>query len=180
MIAPVVPIFDGGEIVAQAYKALPRKPIAATATTSLTKVVLIGHSYVDGYDGITVGAEACKAELVDKKAADWFKKYTMKPPVMNRRDEPDCCPTKVNPTIDQQMPYLSMIFDEPDSKDPHKKARTINGNLLPIMIQRQSVELGSALGEALTALVGPNGIWKKEHVLFVFSSDMSDGIKKKF
>lgn len=179
-VVPVVPIFDGGHIVAQLFKALPRKPVAAMATTSLTKVVLVGHSYVDGADGITVGAEACEADLIDKKAADWFKKNTMNPMVLSRMDEPDCCPTTVNPTIDQQMPYLSMIFDEPDPNDPHKKARTLKGNILPIMIQKQSVDLGSALGEALTALVGPSGIWVKEKVLFVFSSDMSHGIKKKF
>jgi len=118
--------------------------------------------------------------LVDKKAADWFKKNTMNPMVLSRLDAPDCCPTKVNPTIDQQLPYLSMIFDEPDPNDSTKKARTINGNLLPIMIQKQSVDIGNALGEALTSLVGPSGIWNKENVLFLFSSDMSHGIKKKF
>jgi len=179
-IAPVVPIFDGGEIVAQLFKALPRKPVAAMATTSLTKVVLIGHSYVDGAEGITVGAEACKADLIDKEAADWFKKNTMNPMVLSRMDEPDCCPTTVNPTIDQQMPFLSMIFDEPDPNKPNEKVRTIKGNLLPIMIQKQSIDIGSALGEALSALVGPSGIWVHEKVLFVFSSDMSHGIKKKF
>merc|ERR1719321_2428927 len=77
------------------------------------------------------------------------------------------------------MPYLSMIFDEPDPKDASKKLQTIKGNLLPIMIQKQSIEIGNALGEALTSLVGPSGIWNKERVLFVFTSDMSHGIKKK-
>lgn len=178
MVLPVVPIQDGGEIIAQAFKALPRKPV--NYLTSLTKVVLVGHSYVDGNDGITVGAEACRADLVDKKAADWFKKNTMNPMVLSRIDNANCCPTKVNPTIDQQMPYLSMIFDEPDPKDSTKKARTVKGNLLPIMIQKQSVDIGNALGEALTSLIGPSGIWNKERVLFVFTSDMSHGIKKKF
>merc|ERR1719321_107622 len=78
------------------------------------------------------------------------------------------------------MPYLSMIFDEPDPKDASKKLQTIKGNLLPIMIQKQSIEIGNALGEALTSLIGPNGIWNKEKVLFVFTSDMSHGIKKKY
>jgi len=179
MVVPVVPIADGGVIVAQAFKALPRKPVGM-ATTSMTKVVLVGHSYVDGNDGITVGTQACKDDLVDKEAAKWFKQNTMNPMVLTRLDTPDCCPTMVNPTIDNQMPYLSMVFDEPDPNDSLKKARTIKGNLLPIMIQKQSVDIGNALGEALTNLVGPNGIWNQEHVLFVFTSDMSHGIKKKF
>lgn len=179
MVVPVVPIDKGGELVAQAFKGLPRKPVGM-ATTSLTKVVLIGHSYVDGNDGITVGSEACRADLVDQEAADWFKQNTMNPVVLNRIDTPDCCPTMVNPTIDQQMPYLSMVFDEPNQTDALEKARTIKGNLLPIMIQRQSVDIGNALGEALTSLIGPSGIWNQEKVLFVFTSDMSHGIKKKF
>merc|ERR1719377_297997 len=78
------------------------------------------------------------------------------------------------------MPYLSAVFDVPNDEDPTKKDRTIKGNLLPIMIQKQSIDIGSALGEALSALVGPSGIWVHEKVLFVFSSDMSHGIKKKF
>jgi predicted class III extradiol MEMO1 family dioxygenase len=178
MVLPVAPVKDGGVIVAQAFKALPRKPV--NYLTSMTKVVLVGHSYVDGNDGITVGAEACRADLVDTKAARWFKKNTMNPMVLSRIDSPDCCPTHVNPTIDQQMPYLSVIFDEPDPDDPQKKIRTLKGNLLPIMIQKQSVDIGNALGEALTSLIGPTGIWNKEKVLFVFTSDMSHGIKKKF
>lgn len=179
MILPVVPVFEGGEIIAQAFKALPRKPV--NYLTSLTKVVLVGHSYVQGQDGITVGAEACREDLVDKEAAKWFTQNTMNPMVLNRLEEPDCCPTFVNPTIDQQMPYISMVFDEPDpeGETPTSKARTVKGNILPIMIQKQSVDIGNALGEALTSLVGPSGIWNKERVLFVLTSDMSHGIKKK-
>lgn len=179
LVLPVVPIDAGGEIVAQAFKSLPRKPIG-TPSTSLTKVVLVGHSFEDGYDGITVGDDVCKSDLVDTTAARWFKDNTNALEILDPIDKPDCCPTKVNPTIDQQMPYLSMIFDEADPADPQKKLQTIKGNLLPIMIQKQSIELGSALGEAVADLIGPGGIYVKEKVLFVFTSDMSHNIKKKF
>lgn len=158
------PLQLGGKVAVTAYKSLP--PAHGPVTTAMTKVVLVGHSFTDGVDGIAVGAEACNEHLVDKEAVKWFKEFVHRPTVVSTK-------IAANPTLDQQMPYLSAIFDERNETDGSVLVKKIDGNLLPIMIGKQSLQLASELGEALTLLVGPEGIWKDERVLFVFSGDMS-------
>merc|ERR1719436_1770573 len=44
------------------------------------------------------------------------------------------------------------------------------------MMHGQGLRLGSRLGDALSLLVAPGGIWQAERVLFVVSGDLASGL----
>jgi len=167
-----------GMIAMQALASLPRRTPTSMA---YTKAVVVGHALgTDGKEGITLGKDVCDQHLVDMKASMWFRDEMPtkvgKLAILHPGNDPDCCHEHVNPTLERQMPFLSQLFYETDADS--KETRTIDGNILPIMIQKQSLAVGNNLGLALKRLITGDGPWKNERVLFIFGSDMSHNLPR--
>lgn len=170
VINPTVPYNAGGVVAARAFAKLPR---SGAMSTKMTKVVVVGHVYgAGGGDGILIGADVCDSRLVDQNAVDWLKNTVPtrlgKPTVLDA----GACSEKINPSLEQALPFLSGIFSTEDGN------RTLEGHVLPIMLQHQSADMGKEIGDALHLLVAEEGVYQDERVLFVFGGDMSHNLGK--
>eukprot|EP00930_Biecheleria_cincta_P101401 TRINITY_DN9304_c0_g1_i1.p1 TRINITY_DN9304_c0_g1~~TRINITY_DN9304_c0_g1_i1.p1 ORF type:complete len:382 (-),score=99.91 TRINITY_DN9304_c0_g1_i1:21-1166(-) len=172
LISPSSPL-QAGNVATEAFASLPKVvtedgfPVA-----EFTKYVVVGFSKADGPTGIILGDDVCGgAGFADDDAAMFFRANVPKklgflaPRLLNCLKDGECAAERSPDNFAAQMPFLQAIT----------KGK-LAGNMLPVVMQSQTADLGAALGEALALLVGPSGIWEGERVLFVFGSDLSSGL----
>lgn len=175
IVAPTDPLEAGGGFAAEAYLSLPRAVVDGNYTLSFTKFVVVGHSRREGVKAVSLGADVCGhgSALLDVMAANFFRSEVIPrmgcfaPTVVSCDAPSKPCGERVAPGLERQLPILSALLGA---------YRTLNGSVLPIMMQGQDLTMAVRLGEALAYLVQPGGIWAAERVLFVFAGDLSEGL----
>jgi len=174
LIAPTDPLKSGGGFAADGYAALPRIIKDGNFSTAFTKFVVVSHGRKLGLDGITFGADVCgAAQLTDKIAADYFRSDAMErlghyvPRMLSCAKLGNCEQHELPIGVASQLPFLAAISG-PGSP--------LKNNVLPVVLHGQGVRLAARLGDALSLLVQPGGVWEAERVLFVFSGDLSLGL----
>lgn len=173
MIVPGEPLEVGTRLAAEAYAAMPRTIKDGEYKTTFTKFVVVGHGENTGGPlNIVVGDDVCGHPGFADADAVQFLRSTVKtalgamgPPMANCKADPEKCPEPSGPTFDEQIPFLDVLTNS-----------SLKGNLLPIMLEGQSIELGAHVGDALGLLAGSGGVWAAERVLFVFGADFSVGL----
>lgn len=172
MISPNTPL-QAGNLAVEAFASLPKVVTEdGFSVAEFTKYVVVGFSQAHGPTGLIVGDDVCGgAGFADDDAANLFRHNVPKkqgflaPRLLNCLRDGECAAERSPVNFAAQMPFLQAITKN-----------KLAGNLLPVVMQSQTADLGAALGEALALLVGPSGIWEGERVLFVFGSDLSSGL----
>jgi len=165
----------GQEVAALGYASLPRKK---NFVTKMDKVVLVGHTMPgdDCGEGIVLGSLVCDMPgLVDAKAEAFLRKHG--PAALGQN-----CPTFLgakcpgsSQTIHNHLPFLSALWEDADA------GRELTGNILPVLVHKQSTMLGGNIANLLRLLVESNDSpWasSRRKILFVFSGDFSHGLPK--
>jgi len=172
MISPSTPL-HAGNLATEAFASLPKVVTEdGFSVAEFTKYVIVGFSQAHGPTGLIVGDDVCGgAGFADDDAASFFRHNVpeklgfLAPQLLNCLKDGQCAEERSPKNFAAQMPFLQAITKN-----------KLAGNLLPVVMQSQTADLGAALGEALALLVGPSGIWEGERVLFVFGSDLSSGL----
>lgn len=174
LLVPNSPLTAGGGFATEAFASLPRVLDGRTFTSAFSKFVVVGHAAGQGmHKGIEFGDDVCGAAgYTDELAARFFGTEVQSqlshfaPDLINCGSKPEACQGQVA-GMDEQLAFLGALLGP---------FRSVKGSLLPVMLHGQGIRLGSRLGDALTLLVAPGGIWEAERVLFIISGDLSKGL----
>lgn len=172
LIVPSTPL-QSGDVATEAFASMPKVVNeVGDSVAEFTKYVVVGFSQADGPTGLLLGDDVCGGSgFADDDAVNYFRDDVPEtlgnigPRLLNCLSDGECANERSPDNLAAQMPFLQAITKS-----------KLAGNLLPIVMQNQTAELGAGLGEALALLVGPKGIWEGERVLFVFGSDLSRGL----
>lgn len=176
------PLNAGGNVVGEGYGKLPRMTGTNFLQPVFTKVVLVGHteSAPGQKSGLVVGHDVCgDASLVDEDAAEYLRsaapmKLNKAAPKILDCGKGDCSGGSLPPSFTRQLPFLHALFDGRPGQESNPSK--LMGNVLPVILQEQSIYLGLEAGDVLALLVDNGGPWQAEKVLFVFGGDMSHGL----
>lgn len=174
LIAPTEPLTTAGGFAAEVYASLPRDLVGGHFTTVFSKFVVVGHSRKQGPPGISLGDDVCGDDgFTDEMATQFLNTQVPRqlgshaPKVVECRQASGPCSERLAPGLERQLPFLGALLGP---------GRSLKGNLMPVMMQGQSLLLAARTGDALSLLVHTGGIWEAERVLFVFAGDLSKGL----
>mmetsp|Transcript_49319 Transcript_49319/g.115340 ORF Transcript_49319/g.115340 Transcript_49319/m.115340 type:complete len:279 (+) Transcript_49319:24-860(+) len=158
------------DAVASAYAILPREEGGGELSAHFTKAVLVSRAPGANADGVLVGDDVCGAQsgVVDEHALSFFKKAAADYITVLGCGQAPSCTAMTHPTLDAQLPFIEVMFT-----GGGVSKRSLKGNLLPVVMQQQSIDFGVAVGDAINLLVASGGIWEGERVLMVFVGDIS-------
>lgn len=170
MVVPSAPLLAGGRKVAKYIASLPREIKDGQSVTAFTKFVVVGHGeHTAEPIGISLGDDVCGGKgFCDMEAVRTLRTSIKKqlgttgPRFLKCKVYPGDCPERSSPMVEMGIGFMNALS--------HNGVR---GNIIPIMMQSQSPELGVALGDALALLIASGGAWQKERVLFLFPGDLS-------
>mmetsp|Transcript_18717 Transcript_18717/g.33864 ORF Transcript_18717/g.33864 Transcript_18717/m.33864 type:complete len:352 (-) Transcript_18717:88-1143(-) len=160
---------DGADAIASAYAILPREDGGGELSSHFTKVVVVSRAPDANSDGVLAGDDVCGAQsgVVDEQALSFFKTAAADYISVLGCQQVPSCTTVTHPTLDAQLPFIEVMFT-----GGGVSKKSLKGNLLPIVMQQQSIDFGVAVGDAVHLLVESGGIWQGERVLMVFIGDI--------
>jgi len=163
VVVPKTAAHEHGEsmISARLYASLPLQPGGTGFETSMTKVVLVGVDEDGESEGLYI--PNC-GEFWDEGAAK-----TLKAHAGSMVNGPSFLASKATDTLINQTPFINMILGE-----------RLKGNVLPLVLSKQSYQLAQQTGDLLASLVGTGGAYQAERVLFVFAADLSHNLEKQW
>jgi len=164
--------FAGGGFTMEAFLALPRlRDDADRYTTAYTKFVIVANSRQPGPTAVSLGIDVCDnaTGFTDDLAVKFLHKEVFRrmhsfAPKVHHCGPSEPCPDRVPPALEQYLPVLAALLG---------RDRSLEGSLLPIVMQGQDLVQASRLGDALAYLIQAGGIWEAERVLFIFVGDLS-------
>mmetsp|Transcript_36722 Transcript_36722/g.104493 ORF Transcript_36722/g.104493 Transcript_36722/m.104493 type:complete len:379 (+) Transcript_36722:100-1236(+) len=173
LLSPSRPLEAGKGFAAEAFASLPRRVDGQTFTSTFTKFVVVGHNR-DGPEGVTVGRDVCGAPvgITDNMATQYFRTEVQQqlsssaPSIIECGEDPESCSAEAH-GMEEQLAFLGALIGP---------TRSMQGNLLPLLLHGDSITLGASVGDALSLLVAAGGVWEAERVLFVLSGDLSEGL----